>query len=469
MKLSLRWLVFAIMLLFIAVIILLAIVTQNNNFWLTILTFFLAALGVVGTFSQWLFPVRAGGSEESSNLAKRSAGVDSIIVDPYKRQMLEEQRTHAIEQENKVRRKKRNRIIISVGSAAVVVLSVVAFFYLQLQPQISFITSDSDYGSRVTSVAWSPNGKFVASATQNGNIRVWNVTNGGTFYAYQDQNTNDNTYNSTTGNYNSLAWSPDGKYIAFGDNDSMVRIVEISNKHLSYIHASSSVVVNTVVWSPSGTYIAFGGDNAIVYVAQFSSKKTITTFPNDAPLTALAWSRDGKLIASGGIDGKIHVWNTLTGKNIFNPSDYGGKVTSLAWSPTSSTILVSGSSDPSDSQVHIWDTTKGDAENPIITYRKNAGGVNGIAWSPDGKEIASVGNGGTLRIWDVATGYDFSVYQDYLHSTLSNTDIEVSAVGWSSDGKSIAIGHNEYDKNGGYNYYFTVKVIKFCRSWCLFQ
>ncbi len=95
--------------------------------------------------------------------------------------------------------------------------------------------------------------------------------------------------------------------------------------------------------------------------------------------------------------------------------------------------------------------------------------VNGVAWSPDGKEIASVGDGGSLRIWDAATGHDLSVYQDYLHPILSNTNVVLSAVGWSSDGKSIAIGHNEYDQNDGTNHYHTVIVIKFCRSWCLFQ
>jgi WD40 repeat protein len=118
--------------------------------------------------------------------------------------------------------------------------------------------------------------------------------------------------------------------------------------------------------------------------------------------------------------------------------------------------------------VHIWDITKGDTENPM-TYREQTGGVNGIAWSPDGKEIASVDNGGTIRIWDAVTDYDLSVYLDFLHSKFNYTDVSVSAVGWSPDDKSIAIGHSEYDKDGGYNYYFTVKVFKFCRSWCFFQ
>jgi WD40 repeat protein len=151
---------------------------------------------------------------------------------------------------------------------------------------------------------------------------------------------------------------------------------------------------------------------------------SLHTFRYGIPITALAWSRDGNLIASGGIDGKIHVWNILTGKKIFNPSNYGGKVTSLAWSPISSTLLASSSSDPSDSQVHIWDITKGDTENPM-TYREQTGGVNGIAWSPDGKEIASVDNGGTIRIWDAVTDYDLSVYLDFLHSKFNYTDVSV--------------------------------------------
>ena len=161
----------------------------------------------------------------------------------------------------------------------------------------------------------------------------------------------------------------------------------------------------------------------------------------------------------------MHVWSVATGKEVFNPSNYSGTVTSLAWSPISPSIFASASS---DSRVDVWDISKGYIDNPIVPYEeKHAGSVYGVAWSPDGKEIVSVDNEGSLRIWDAATGHDLSIYQEY--PKYSNTFVVLSAVGWSSDGKSIAVAHSEYGKNGESIGYYTVIVIKFCRSWCLFQ
>src|SRR5258708_18066454 len=193
MKLTVRWVIFALILLLVAITLLLAIITPNSSFWLTILAIFLAALGVVGTFSQWLFPVLAGGSKQSlvSDTAKQSAAVGSIIIDPYQRQKLEEQKTQAVEQEKREKRKKRNRFIISRGSPALLVVSVAVFTFSQLSPQVHLFVSDNDYGSRVTSIAWSPDGTLVASTTQDGRVRIWNVVKGVTSLIYpgvQNQN-----------------------------------------------------------------------------------------------------------------------------------------------------------------------------------------------------------------------------------------------------------------------------------------
>jgi WD40 repeat protein len=463
MKLTVRWSIFALILLLLGAILLLAIITSNSSLWLSILAILVAALGVVGTFSQWLFPVSAGGSETSpiSDTTKQSTAGDKIIVDHYQRQTFEEQK-------NRVRRKKRNRSIFSVGSAVVVVLSVIAFYYLQSSSQISFMANDNDYKSRVTSIAWSPNGMLVASTTQVGSVRIWNVAKRATTLMYPgDQN--QNMYNAVTDAYNNLSWSPDGRFIAFGNNDDKIRVANVSNpqSQLLYVDAGSSQVVNTVVWSPDGKYIAFGGESANVYIRNLNNKPAFVTYTNTAPITALAWSRNGKFIASGGRDGKVHVWSVATGKDVFSTPNYSGKVTSLAWSPTALSLIASASS---DSRVDVWDISKSYIENPVVPYEeKHAGSIDGVAWSPDGKEIVSGDEEGTLRIWDAATGSDLSIYQDYLHPTLSNTDVVVSAVGWSSDGRSIAIGHSEYGKYGGYNYYHTVKIFTFCRSWCLFQ
>lgn len=169
-------------------------------------------------------------------------------------------------------------------------------------------------------------------------------------------------------------------------------------------------------------------------------------------------------MASAGNDGKVHVWRVATGKDVFNTPSYSGVITSLAWSPTSPSLIVSASA---DSQVDVWDISKPYTENPTVPYREHTVQVNGVAWSTDGKEIASGDERGNVRVWDAATGNDLSVYQDY--PRINNTYVEVTAISWSSDTKSVAIGHSEYARYSGYQYYHTVEMMKFCRSWCLFQ
>jgi len=311
-------LIFSIpILLFIGIIGILWIITTA-----TIFAVIMAVLGVLGTFFQWLFPISASSSEISlsSNITKQGIPTDIIIIDPPERRRIEEQKLQAENQKKRARRKKWLIRLTSSISFAILSLGIITFAFLQSQPRIDFIDRDSNYGARVTSIAWSPSGKFVASATQDGAIRIWNIVSGGTFFVFQT--TYNNMYNNNTGGYNNLVWSPDGEYIAFGEADNKVRIVDIFNKNLSFLDVGGSGAMNSVAWSPDGEYIAFGGDDANVYVAKFSSKKIISRYSNGAPITALAWSQNGKLIASAGKDGKIHTWNTVTGKDIFAPSNY---------------------------------------------------------------------------------------------------------------------------------------------------
>ena len=120
MKLTVRWVIFSLIMLLVAITLLLAIITESSSLWLTIPTIFLAALGVVGTFSQWLFPDLIGGSKQSpiSDTTKQSPAVDNIFIDPYQRQKFEEQKHKQI---NK-RREKNVRKDIDLLSQEVLLL-----------------------------------------------------------------------------------------------------------------------------------------------------------------------------------------------------------------------------------------------------------------------------------------------------------------------------------------------------------
>jgi eukaryotic-like serine/threonine-protein kinase len=110
----------------------------------------------------------------------------------------------------------------------------------------------------VSAVAWSPDGKYIASGGQDSTVRVWNAMTGKPRLTY-------------TGHSNevwAVAWSPDGKYIAFGSNDGTVQVWDATTGNTRLTYAGHSMKVNTVAWSPDGKYIASGSDDQTVQVWQ---------------------------------------------------------------------------------------------------------------------------------------------------------------------------------------------------------
>ncbi|KKA23143.1 WD repeat protein [Rasamsonia emersonii CBS 393.64] len=157
--------------------------------------------------------------------------------------------------------------------------------------------------------------------------------------------------------------------------------------------------VSAVQFSPDGSKIASGGADGALKVWDTLTGKLIHTFEGHlAGISTVAWSPDGETIASGSDDKSIRLWNVLTGKA--HPVPFNGHhnyVYSLAFSPKGN-MLISGSYDEA---VFLWDVRSARVMRSLPAHSDPVAGVD-VVW--DGTLIVSCSSDGLIRLWDTATG-----------------------------------------------------------------
>jgi len=274
----------------------------------------------------------------------------------------------------------------------------------------------------VTCIAFSPDSKTLVSGSGDKLIRVWDIVN------HQLLGEPLREHKSTV---TSLAFSPDGKTLASGSLDKTICLWDMRTRQaLGKPLFGHENPVRSVVFSPDGKTLASGSDDLTIRLWDTANGNELRTIPraHGSKVTSLAFSPDGKVLASGSDDRTIRLWNTANGNELGKPlSGHEKGVTSIAFS-ADGTMLASGSDDMS---IRLWDMATRKALGEPLRGHENQ--IRSVAFSRDGATLASGSEDKTIRLWDMATG-------KALGEPLSGHEKAVTSIGLSSDGKTLASG-----------------------------
>ncbi len=270
-------------------------------------------------------------------------------------------------------------------------------------------------------VAWSPDGQFVASAGNSQVIEILNASSGVTALILSD------SFSAT----DSVAWSPDGNYLASGHDDHIIRIWNASSGMLISRLTGHTGHVNSVAWSPDRSMLVSGSGDKTARVWDVAGQTSLITYTGHTHyINCVAWEHNGTRIVSGSGDYTAQVWDALSGMPILTYSRHSNEVLSLAWSPDDRRIVSASD----DSTVQVWDSSSG---SRFLVYTGHRSFVVAVSWSPDGTKIVSGGGDHTkavsdtsIQVWDPNTGNKLAIYNGH-----SN---EVEDVAWAPDSSRFA-------------------------------
>ncbi len=293
---------------------------------------------------------------------------------------------------------------------------------------------------RIHALAWSPDGKRLASSSLDETIQVWNASNGETVATHHEQPLSVQAISwspdgytlamtgdlqsdtvefwslteelSTSGNsplmarpspqepysghkdlIQAISWSPNGEMIASSGEDKTVHVWRPSTARKLYIYHGHSQSIQALGWSPDSKRVASAGEDAALQIWDATNGGHLTVcYGHTKRITTLSWSPDGKFIATASEDHHVKIWHAVSGLLTHTYQGHQELVTSVCWSPDSR--LVASAS--LDKTIHVWEAQKGKL---LFTYRNHAAPVFCVAWSPDGTRLASGGNDLTVQIW----------------------------------------------------------------------
>jgi WD40 repeat protein len=295
---------------------------------------------------------------------------------------------------------------------------------------------------QVESVAVSPDGRVLASGSVDHTIKLWDTASG-------------RELRSLAGHADpavSLAFSPNGRTLASSGNSTIKLWDLASGQELRRLGGNGDETVLSIAFSPDGRKLASGGVDKISLWDVPSGNVLYSQAGQSGPVHAVAFSPNGRMLASGGADNTVKLWDVATGRELLSMRGHSFGVFSVAFSPDGRT-LASASPDKLTravsqemfgpkpelgiaSTVKLWHVTTG---REVSDQLRQIDDAFSVAFSPDGKTLASGGWADTVRLWDVASRHE-------LHGSAGEPSSgwnDAASLAFSPNGLTLASGSTD--------------------------
>ncbi len=301
------------------------------------------------------------------------------------------------------------------------------------------------HADEIRNLAFSADGMTLASKSLGDTVKVWNTASGEELRTFDEPG------------LWSIALSPDGKMLALGNMDGTIKLRDVESgkeirtfaghPYTTYIQKDitntqsqkfrRSSIVWSLAFSPDGKTIASGSDDNAIKIWNTESGKELRTLTGHSDLVrSVAFSPDGKSLASGSDDRTVRVWNMENGTELRSLRGHTSEIEPIAFSQDGMTLASSD-----EKRIKFWNLETG---KEIRTLTLHSDAARSIAFSPDLKTLASTSDE-TIRIWDADSEKELR--------TLSGYSIPVELVAFRSNGRTLESKSNDqmliWDLEGG--------------------
>jgi WD40 repeat protein len=284
-------------------------------------------------------------------------------------------------------------------------------------------TAFAEIFGAVIGIAYSPDGKLLATGDTNGGLQVWNTRS-------MDRPITCSGHGHWT---YGVDFSPDGQYLVSAGEDLLVKLWDVATGKCLYTYEGHTGCISSVFFSPDGTIVASCGKDATIRLWQVLPQQLDPQIwilkGHEDRVWCIAFSPDGRMLVSGGQDRSVRLWDVATGVCLAEWLAHSDWVKFVAFSPDGRSIATSSY----DRTIKLWDIA---TQKCLQTLTGHKLPVSAVAFSPDGQQLVSSSFDRTIKLWDTSTGK--------CSNTLLGHRSRIWMVAFHPNGRLIASGGDDH-------------------------